>query len=181
MLLWENEYFLTSNLLCSFTSVKLCPLDIILSLILKTKNYQNQYFHNYLKHFYMCLYCSDITSFSSGLSYPQCDQFYARRHMTLAHINQSQCVLCVFVLQPAGAKKVKSRSFVLDPSGKLRRRVRRGTGRIMIHLKPLPSCISTLESYKVNITLYISTIQIFAINVSIRFNISLHNISLYHF
>ena len=26
MVLCENEYFLTSNLLCSFTSVKLCPL-----------------------------------------------------------------------------------------------------------------------------------------------------------
>ena len=77
----------------------------------------------------MCLYCSDITSFSSASSYIPCDQFFAGRYVTLAHINQSQCVLCVFVLQPAGAKKVKSHSFVLDPSGKLRRRVRRGTGR----------------------------------------------------
>ena len=40
----------------------------------------------------------------------------------------------VFVLQPAGAKIVKSYSFVLDPSGKLRRRVRRGTGRLILHL-----------------------------------------------
>ena len=77
----------------------------------------------------MCLYCSDITSFSSASAYQPCPQLYALRHMTRAHINQSQCVLCVFVLQPAGAKKVKSHSFVLDPSGKLRRRVRRGTGR----------------------------------------------------
>ena len=35
MVLWENENFLTSNLLCFFTSVKLCPLVILLSLILK--------------------------------------------------------------------------------------------------------------------------------------------------
>ena len=34
MVLWENEYFLTSNLLCSFTSVKLCPL---FSVILRKK------------------------------------------------------------------------------------------------------------------------------------------------
>ena len=33
MVLWEN--FLTSNLLCFFTSVKLCPLVILLSLISK--------------------------------------------------------------------------------------------------------------------------------------------------
>ena len=37
MVLWETEYFLTPNLLCSFTSVKLCPPVILLSLILKTK------------------------------------------------------------------------------------------------------------------------------------------------
>ena len=30
MVLWENEYFLTSNLLCFFTRVKLCPLVILL-------------------------------------------------------------------------------------------------------------------------------------------------------
>ena len=28
MILWGNENVLTSNLLCFFTSVKLCPLDI---------------------------------------------------------------------------------------------------------------------------------------------------------
>ena len=33
MVLWENENFLTSNLLCLFTSVNLCPLVILLSLI----------------------------------------------------------------------------------------------------------------------------------------------------
>ena len=35
MVLWENENFLTSNLLCFFTRVKLCPLVILLSLIWK--------------------------------------------------------------------------------------------------------------------------------------------------
>ena len=35
MVLWENENFLTSNLLCFFNSVKLCPLVILLSLISK--------------------------------------------------------------------------------------------------------------------------------------------------
>ena len=50
----------------------------------------------------------------------------------------------MFVLQPAGAKKVKSHSFVLDPSGKLRRRVRRGTGSVMLHPKRLPSCVNVL-------------------------------------
>ena len=35
MVLWENENFLTSNLLCFFTSVMLCPLVIILCLISK--------------------------------------------------------------------------------------------------------------------------------------------------
>ena len=35
MVLCENENFLTSNLLCFFTRVKLCPLVIIVSLILK--------------------------------------------------------------------------------------------------------------------------------------------------
>ena len=35
MVLWENENFLTSNLLCFLTSVKLCPLVILLSLISK--------------------------------------------------------------------------------------------------------------------------------------------------
>ena len=35
IVLWENEYFLTSNLLFSFTSMELCPLVILLSLILK--------------------------------------------------------------------------------------------------------------------------------------------------
>ena len=38
MVLWENENFLTSNLLCFFTSVKLCPLIILLSLISKKKD-----------------------------------------------------------------------------------------------------------------------------------------------
>ena len=45
MVLCENENFLTSNLLCFFTRVKLCPLVILLSLIWK-KGY-NQYFHNH--------------------------------------------------------------------------------------------------------------------------------------
>ena len=36
MVLWKNEYFLTSNLLCSFTSVKLCPLIVLLPLLLKS-------------------------------------------------------------------------------------------------------------------------------------------------
>ena len=35
MVLCENENFLTSNLLCFFTRVKLCPLVILLSLIWK--------------------------------------------------------------------------------------------------------------------------------------------------
>ena len=35
MVLCENENFLTSNLLCFFTRVKLCPLVILLSLISK--------------------------------------------------------------------------------------------------------------------------------------------------
>ena len=37
MVLCENENFLTSNLLCFFTRVKLCPLVILLSLIWKKK------------------------------------------------------------------------------------------------------------------------------------------------
>ena len=32
MVLWEKENFLTSNLLCFFTSVKLCPLVVLLCL-----------------------------------------------------------------------------------------------------------------------------------------------------
>ena len=47
MVLCENENFLTSNLICFFTKVKLCPLVILLSLISK-KKYYNQYFHNHL-------------------------------------------------------------------------------------------------------------------------------------
>ena len=35
MVVCENENFITSNLLCFFTRVKLCPLVILLSLILK--------------------------------------------------------------------------------------------------------------------------------------------------
>ena len=46
MVLWENEYFLTSNLLCSFTSVKLCPLVVLSSLIVK-QYYYNQHFLNH--------------------------------------------------------------------------------------------------------------------------------------
>ena len=54
MVLWENENFLTSNLLCFFTSVKLCPLVILLSLISK-KNIRINIFITiqYLKHFYL--------------------------------------------------------------------------------------------------------------------------------
>ena len=37
MVICENENFLTSNLLCFFTRVKLCPLVILLSLIWKKK------------------------------------------------------------------------------------------------------------------------------------------------
>ena len=37
MVLWENENFLTSNLLCFFTRVKLCPLVILLPLISKKR------------------------------------------------------------------------------------------------------------------------------------------------
>ena len=36
MILWEDEYFPTSNLLCCFTSVKLCPLVITVFYLLKT-------------------------------------------------------------------------------------------------------------------------------------------------
>ena len=46
MVIWENEYFLTTNLLCSFTSVKLCRLVILLSLIQIKENY-NQYVYNH--------------------------------------------------------------------------------------------------------------------------------------
>ena len=54
MVLWENEKFLTSNLLCFFTSVKLCPLVILLSLISK-KNIRINIFIiiQHLKHFYL--------------------------------------------------------------------------------------------------------------------------------
>ena len=34
---WEKEYFLTSNLLCPFTSVKTCPLILVRVLISKKK------------------------------------------------------------------------------------------------------------------------------------------------
>ena len=52
MVLWENENVLTSNLLCFITSVKLCPLVILLSLIAK-KNIRINMFMTiqYLKHF----------------------------------------------------------------------------------------------------------------------------------
>ena len=51
--LWENDYFLTSNLLCPFTSVKLCPLVRLPALILKKKLYWSLYSHDiqYLKNF----------------------------------------------------------------------------------------------------------------------------------
>ena len=54
MVLCENENFLTSNLLCFFTRVKLCPLVILLSLIWK-KNVRINIFITiqYLKHFYL--------------------------------------------------------------------------------------------------------------------------------
>ena len=54
MVLWKNENFLTYNLLCFFTSVKLCPLDVLLSLISK-KNIRIIIFITiqYLKHFYL--------------------------------------------------------------------------------------------------------------------------------
>ena len=34
-ILWENEYFLTSNLLCPFTSARSCPLVVLPVFILK--------------------------------------------------------------------------------------------------------------------------------------------------
>ena len=46
MVLWENENFLTSNLLCFFTSVKLCPPVILLSLMSKN-NIRINIFHNH--------------------------------------------------------------------------------------------------------------------------------------
>ena len=54
MVLCENENFLTSNLLCFFTRVKLCPLVILLSLISKKKVSINIFITiQYLKHFYL--------------------------------------------------------------------------------------------------------------------------------
>ena len=54
MVLWENENFLTSNLLCFFIRVKLCPLVILLSLISKKKVRINIFIPiQYLKHFYL--------------------------------------------------------------------------------------------------------------------------------
>ena len=54
MVLCENENFLTSNLLCFFTRVKLCPLVILLSLIWKKKVRINIFITiQYLKHFYL--------------------------------------------------------------------------------------------------------------------------------
>ena len=35
MVLWENEYFVTSNLLYSFISMKLCPLILLHALIVR--------------------------------------------------------------------------------------------------------------------------------------------------
>ena len=54
MVLWENENFPTSNLLCFFTSVKLCPLVIFISLILE-KNIRINIFITiqYLKQLYL--------------------------------------------------------------------------------------------------------------------------------
>ena len=54
MVLWENETFLTSNLLSFFTRVKLCHLVILLSLISKKKVRTNIFITiYYLKHFYL--------------------------------------------------------------------------------------------------------------------------------
>ena len=56
MVLCENENFLTSNILCFFTRVKLCPLVILLSFISKKKVRINIFITiQYLKvkHFYL--------------------------------------------------------------------------------------------------------------------------------
>ena len=51
MVLWENEYFLTSNLLCHFTSMKSCLLLILSALICLNIRINIfitiQYFHNH--------------------------------------------------------------------------------------------------------------------------------------
>ena len=52
MVIWENEYFLTSNPLCSFTSVKLSILVILLSLITKIR-INISITISYLKHSYL--------------------------------------------------------------------------------------------------------------------------------
>ena len=50
----KNENFLTSNLLCFFTSVKLCRLVILLSFISKKNIRINSFITiQYLKHFYL--------------------------------------------------------------------------------------------------------------------------------
>ena len=52
--LWENENFLTSNLLCFFTRVKLCPLVLLLSLISKNNIKINMFITiQYLKNLYL--------------------------------------------------------------------------------------------------------------------------------
>ena len=55
MVIWENENVLTSNLLCFFTSVKLCHLVILLSLISKIIMIRITIFITiqYIKHFYL--------------------------------------------------------------------------------------------------------------------------------
>ena len=71
IILCEKEYFLISNLHCSFTKATLC------SLIIKKKRYLCQYFHNHsisLKH-ESGLYCHQTTP--QGLKFKErCEYLY---------------------------------------------------------------------------------------------------------
>ena len=53
MVIWENEYFLTSNLPYPFTRLKLCPPVILLPLVLKNIRINIFITIQYLEHLYL--------------------------------------------------------------------------------------------------------------------------------
>ena len=86
--LWENEYFLIHNLFCSFTSVKLCPLIILLTLILKIIRINIFIAFLHLKHVYLIPLNRHVSSAGGthsividcihnfAIAFPLCDTVY---------------------------------------------------------------------------------------------------------